>query len=446
MASNVWRGLALALLLASSAGSNGAETSAPAVSPAKTDYLIIVTGEELLRGAYADGHTLFLTRTFLPMGYHCVGSMLVDDDTTAIQAALRYATNHARLVLVTGGLGPTLNDVTREALAEATGIPLKEDPEVVSSLRQRYGDTNALLRANLQRQALVPAQGGYLRNLHGTAVGLVFDTSTSLIVALPGPPRELQPMVREQLIPYLQNKLGTRPPGASITLRFVGAGQSQLDATMRDKVTLPPGVLVGSGFEGSRVDFTFTLPEDRPQDRAALRRLAQDIRQCLGEYYYAEDAVTLEQVVANQLAARGQKLLLVEIGSGGDVAASLHHTGMDDRILAGAWMAASEAQAARQLLGVAPAVGGNQAGLASLAQAAARQDTNAWTLVVGDLRLQERGGWSYETWLRIPGRPGEAKSFTARQTSETGQPQLATTLLDYLRRRLQRETATATTQ
>jgi nicotinamide-nucleotide amidase len=443
MASNVWRGFQLAATVCVSAAFGMAETATPAAFPAKTDYLIIVTGEELLRGAYADGHTLFLTRTFLPMGYHCVGSMLVDDDKTAIQAALRYATNHARLVLVTGGLGPTLNDVTREALAEATGIPLREDPAVVTGLRQRYGDTNALLRANLQRQALIPAQGGCLRNLHGTAVGLVFDTPTSLIVALPGPPRELQPMVREQLIPYLQEKLGTRPPGASLTLRFVGAGQSQLDATMREKVTLPPGVLVGSGFEGSRVDFTFTLPGDRPEDRAALRQLAQDLRQCLGEYYYAEDGTTLEQVVANQLAARGQKLLLVEIGSGGDMAASLHHAGMDDRILAGAWMAASEAQAARQLQGAAAPVGPGKSPLEPLAEAAARYDSNAWTLVVGDLRPQERGGWAYDTWLRVPGRTGETKSFTARQTSETGQPQLATTLLDYLRRRLQREAAEA---
>ena len=114
----------------------------------------------------------------------------------------------------------------------------------------------------------MPVQGTYLKNANGTAVGLVFETPDRVIVALPGPPRELQPMVRDELVPYLSRRFGTRPPGASLTLRFVGLGQSQIDQTLKDHVPLPADITTSSQFEGGRVDFTFSLPGDTPEDRA----------------------------------------------------------------------------------------------------------------------------------------------------------------------------------
>src|SRR3954468_9207532 len=102
-----------------------AESAAPGASPAKPlNYYIVVTGGELLEGVYPDAHTPFLTRALRPLGCQCLGSVIVDDNRADIQNALRFATNQAPLVIVTGGLGPTPNDITRETLAEFTGIPL----------------------------------------------------------------------------------------------------------------------------------------------------------------------------------------------------------------------------------------------------------------------------------------------------------------------------------
>jgi nicotinamide-nucleotide amidase len=343
-AARLWLLSGLVSLLSLAGLAEGAETN-PAVPGGETnqlDYMLVVTGEELLRGVYPDAHACFITRTLVPLGCHCAGILTVDDRAGDINEALRFATNKARLVIVTGGLGPTMNDVTRTALAEFTGAKLHEHPEALAEMERRFKEPRDQLRPNLRRQTLVPAQGTYLKNPNGTAVGLVFESGHSVIVALPGPPRELQPMVTNELIPYLRRKFGVRTVGSSLTLRFVGIGQSAIDQALRDKVGIPPDVIVTSLFEGGRVDFTFSLPGATPADRAQLKDLEGRIRSHLGDYFYADDGVSLEELVVNSLLARGASLALVEVGSGGHLASAFDQASGFSRLLAGAWVAPTE--------------------------------------------------------------------------------------------------------
>jgi nicotinamide-nucleotide amidase len=223
-----------------------AEKSAP------LQYYVIVTGGELLEGVYPDAHTPFLTRALRPLGCQCVGSTIVDDKREDMLEVLRFATNRAGLVIVTGGLGPTPNDMTRETLSQFTGIPLREHEDVLRDMERRFQQPRNQLRANLRRQCLVPSQGGYFKNLEGTAVGLVFDHGASVVLALPGPPRELQSMVETDLIPFVQRRFGVREFGTSLTLRFVGVGQSLIDQTIKDHLRIPPEVLITSLFESGQ--------------------------------------------------------------------------------------------------------------------------------------------------------------------------------------------------
>ena len=272
------------------------------------DYTIIVTGHELLTGVYPDGHTHFLTRTLRPLGLRCVGSMSVDDQSADIKQALQFACGRSQLVIVTGGLGPTDSDITRDVLSEFTGIPLQEHPEVLQAMEQRFNTPRDKLRANLRRQTRVPTRGTYLKNSSGSAVGLVFETDTALIVALPGPPRELQPMVRDELVPELARRFGTRTVGCSVTIRFIGIGQSQIDQTMKEHMHLLDDVLETSQFEAGRVDFTFALPNDRPEDRARLEELRKEFHQHLGDFIYADDATTtLEDCVLRSCSPAGRR-------------------------------------------------------------------------------------------------------------------------------------------
>jgi len=424
----LWFLLALAVLPGAGAAATG---TAEAVR-----YMIVVTGGELLSGGYADGHTHFLTRTLYPLGLHCVGSMCVDDKRDDLKEALRFAMGKAPLVIVTGGLGPTDNDVTREAISEFTGISLAEHPDLVQRMARRFGVAPEQLRANLRRQVRTPAGGSYLDNAGGTAVGLVFELTRGAIVALPGPPGELQPMVRDELIPYLSRRFGTRLPGRSLTLRFVGLGQSEIDQRIKEHVTLDPDIVTGSQFQGGRVDFMFTLPDDTPREKERLDALRQKIVAHLGEYIYAADETSLEQVVIGLLRARGATLALAEVGSGGTVAAALNGAeGAGDAVL-GAYVAPTM-ERLHHLLDVHDANWAQRASgrdaVERLAAAAARAATSQWAVAVGP--LQEDG--FVEVAFRRPAGAIESERVALRGVGELARSRFVTHLLDRLRRKMQ---------
>jgi nicotinamide-nucleotide amidase len=426
--------LSIALVRPLAAGASAAE---PASQP--TRYMIVVTGGELLSGAYADGHTYFLTRTLRPLGLRCVGSMSVDDKQADLKEALRFATSKADLVIVTGGLGPTDNDITREALSDFTGIPLKEHPDVLQEMGRRFRVPPGELRSNLRRQTQVPTRGSYLKNPNGTAVGLVFELSNAVIVAMPGPPRELQAMVGDELVPYLSRRFGTRLPGCSLTLRFVGMGQSQIDQTLKDHVPLPPDITVSSQFEGGRVDFTFSLPDDTPQDRTRLQEIKQKIMTHLGDYVYADDETSLEERIVKLLEARGATLALAEAGSGGSLAAALSNTDGAQRVLAGAFVAATD-EKLRRLLRVGDdhwTAGMSRSQKAErLAAAAADATASQWAIAVGQTWRDENGDGFVTVAFRLPDGRVESQQVRLRGAGELARSNQGTQLQDELRRKL----------
>lgn len=416
-----------------------AGTSAAGSAPQPTSYMIVVTGGELLSGAYPDGHTYFLTRTLQPLGLHCVGSMCVDDKQADIKEALRFATGKAAFVIVTGGLGPTDNDITREALSDFTGIPLKEHPDVLQEMARRFHVSPARLRTNLRRQTRVPMQGTYFKNPNGTAVGLVFEPAEAVIVALPGPPRELQAMVRDELVPYLSRQFGTREPGCSLRLRFVGLGQSQIDQTLGEHMALAPDITVSSQFQGGRVDFTFSLPEDTPRNRTRLQELKQKIMKHLGEYVYADDETSLEEHVVKLLEASGATLALAEAGSGGNLTAALSGADCAHRVLAGAYVAPTE-EKLRRLLRVrdehwADGTSRSQR-VERLALAAADATASQWSIAVGEAWRDESGAGYVMVAFKLPSGRLESRQIRLRGDDELARLRLSTQLQDQLRRRL----------
>jgi len=402
-------------------------------------YRVVVTGGELLAGDYADGHTFFLTRTLRPLGLQCVGSMAVDDRPADLKDALRFATERACLVIVTGGLGPTDNDITREALRDFTGIPLREHPDVLAAMARRFNARPEDLRPNLRRQTQTPERGTYLKNAGGTAVGLVFEMDDRVVVALPGPPRELQPMVRDELVPYLSRRFGVRPPGASITLRFVGLGQSQIDQTLKDHVPLPADVTTGSQFEGGRVDFTFSLPQDTPEDRARLAELGDKIAQHLGDSLYARDAtITLETCVMRLLETRDETIALAEVGTGGALAAALNGAQGTHEVLIGAYIAPTT-ERLHQMLGGhrrPDETAAHTDDVERLAQEAAAITGSRWVVATGEFLRDVMGNYLVPVVFRSPDGRVESRQIPVPATGDAARARLVTELLDQLRRKL----------
>jgi molybdenum cofactor synthesis domain-containing protein len=404
-------------------------------------YALVVTGGEVLEGVYPDAHTSFITRALLPLGCRCIVSLVVDDDPQDLREAIRFASARAELVIVTGGLGPTANDLTRETIAEYLDVELREEPELVALLECRFGQPPGQLRANVLRQALVPSGGSHLPNPHGTAAGLIFPGELP-IVALPGPPRELQPMVRTSLIPYLEERFGVRPPGATVLLRFVGAGQSLISQTLDDHKLLPPDVTVGSIFEGGRVDFTFSKTGGSQSDREQLEELTAAIREHLGQYLYATNNSSLEDVVVDLFLARNASLVITELGSGGIVAATLQPGRNSGRLLT-AMLATPTLLEMRKLV---PLDGGLEKAIADpiergrrIAREAAQHVEASWALAAVPDSASAGALPAMRIVLAMPEGRWATTALPPPATSPEGRFRFSTQLLDWLRRELIRD-------
>jgi nicotinamide-nucleotide amidase len=412
---------------------------ATAVTAKPLDYSLVITGGELLEGVYPDAHTHFIVRALRSLGCRCVSSVLVDDNREDIQQACRFSTNRAALVIVTGGLGPTPNDITRQTLSEFTGIPLTESPELLDVLGKRFQQSKDQLPPNLRRQTKVPVRGGYLKNSLGTAAGLVFEMGSAAIVALPGPPKELQPMVTDELAPWLRQRFGVRDWGSTLTLRFVGVGQSVIDQTIKDHVVIAPDVIVTSLFDGSRVDFFFALPGNQPEDRARLRRLAEGVGEHLSDSLYAQDATSLEEVVAKLMRAQGDSLVLVEIGSGGSLSVALGGGKSGALRLTGTYVAPNESAMARVLQMAsateAPSVS-RQSSLETMVLRASQLTGGKWAVAVGSIEPDPTGGRQVALVIKRPDGQVVRRTVKLPNAGEIVGRTLATQILGQLWKQL----------
>lgn len=398
-----------------------------------TNYFIIVTGGELLEGVISDSHTSFITRTLLPLGLHCVGSIIVDDNRNDIISALKYATNKSKIVIVTGGLGPTANDITRETLSEFTGIPLQENSNLVKQMEQRFNLKREYIRQNLIKQTMIPSKGGYLNNAVGTASGLIFDSDDYEIIALPGPPRELQRMVKYELLPYLEKKYGIRPPYASVTVRFVGIGQSQIDDVLRNKINIDPDIIVGSIFEGSRVDFTFSLHHDPTKDPKILSDLVQKLQQHFKESIYSTNGATLESVVAGRLIKHQITQLVIADACRAYFLNRVLNCDEFRKILHGAYSAADNA-GLKRILRIGEPDDKSPAGEASfIANALSENNSNRLAICISEPTGSSADGYSVVIAMKA-GDYAEAFNLNIRDLSENSFSYLVTQTLDRLRR------------
>ena len=404
-------------------------------------YMIVVTGTELLRGVYADSHTHFLTRTLGGLGARCVASLTVGDRAEDLLGALKYAAERADLTIITGGLGPTDDDITRGVLSKYSGIPLRESPEVLASLQRRYASRGELPQ-NLRRQASTPMGGSYLPNPNGTAVGLVFEGDRKVIVALPGPPRELRPMVTNELLPYLGRRFGLRATHSSVALRFVGIGESSIQQVIDSKLKVPDDVQISSTFQAGRVDITLSLEGNSAAVLGRLNRLKEDLRSQLREYVYSEDGSSLQQRIVSWLTAKGDSLVLVEVGTGGAIADQLSAVEGAEAVFWGGYVASSHQKMLRLLRAEKAPVSAEtteasaEAQGRSLAQDASEVTGCEWALVV--TRGKSVSSGSFPLWITAGSR---SSGYASKRTVLTGKgrsklDRIVTQALDLLRGRL----------
>jgi len=284
--------------------------------------MILAVGTELTTGTTRDTNSGELARELTGLGVKVQRTSALPDDLAAVSAAVRDALAQVDLVVSTGGLGPTPDDLTREAIAAACGLELRVDPPTEAWLRGIFGRRGTdMPEANLKQAWLVDG-AETLPNAHGSAPGWWLERPDGLlIVALPGPPREMWPMWREQVLPRLMaGRLGVER--ATHTLRLSGIGESALVALIGEPILRGANPQVATYARADAVDVVASAESDgRSTAQELVDQAVGLLRERVGEYVFAEGAQTWADALAARLA--GRTMAVVEMGTGGQLAALL---------------------------------------------------------------------------------------------------------------------------
>lgn len=284
---------------------------------------IIAIGSELLLGGRLDTNSIFLSDGLAAAGVEVRFKTVVGDVEADIAATLRTAVRRAEVVLLTGGLGPTSDDCTREAVARATGRPLRRRAEAVADMTKQLAAWGRTPSAAQQRQGLIPAGAEVLANPVGSAPGFALRWQGVLIAALPGVPMEAERMFALSLAPMLQRAMASETAERieRMALHTLGLPESELEQSISGLVPRIGGIRLG--LLASPLGVTVLLTATISDDRLGRKRFGQfgqvfrNIRKKLGRHVYAEGTDTMEQVVGRELTSRGLVLALAESCTGG---------------------------------------------------------------------------------------------------------------------------------
>jgi nicotinamide-nucleotide amidase len=314
--------------------------------------VVINTGTEILLGDVLNTHLTFIAREIFPLRLRVERQISVPDGS-AIRDALRETLERADLIFVTGGLGPTTDDITREITAELLGLELVPDPELQASITQRLHTRGIRLTDRVLRQAQVPRGAEVLPNENGSAPGLYLAADLNAASALPhlfllpGPPRELQPMFVQSVVPILQQIVRHEEAFACRSYRIVGMGESYVEEAVGPQLLALSGLELGYCARMGEVDLRVIGSIEVVEKADAI------VRAKLSTAIFSTSSENLETVIVRQLAAKKATLAVAESCTGGFLAHRLTNVaGASEVFLAGYVTYSNEAKTSA--LGVDP--------------------------------------------------------------------------------------------
>ncbi len=311
---------------------------------------VINTGTELLLGNVVNLHLATFGQVLFPLGLRISRQVTVPDGA-AIRDALIEAFDRADIVLVTGGLGPTTDDITREVTAELLGLRLVEDETILNGILALCDRRGFAFQPRMGRQAMVPEGATVLQNLHGTAPGLYFppvefpSTRTPHVFLLPGPPRELKPMFENEALPILREIVGGLSDVICRSYRCVGIGESLVETRIGLRLSSIAGLEIGYCARSNEVDLRLIGP------RALVESLDAEVLAELGTFVASVEGSQLEDVVVTALRTLGRSVATAESCTGGLVAHRLTNVAGASEVFQRGWVTYANA-AKIELLGV----------------------------------------------------------------------------------------------
>ena len=283
------------------------------------NVILLNTGTELLLGDVQDAHLAFLAREILPLGLR-VDEQRTVPDGSAIQSALVETFPRGQIVFVTGGLGPTTDDITREITADLLKLKLVFDEQIMAAISERFAKRGFKLIERVLRQAYVPDGAAVFLNENGTAPGLYLRANINPSIhsphlfLLPGPPRELQPMFHTSVVPILRSIVQTPPLFERRIYKIANLGDSVVEAAIGEKLLAIGGIELGYCARPGEVDVRIV------GEPSVIREADSIIRRSLGSSIFSTDDELLEEVVVKLLTERKETLALAESCTGGLVA------------------------------------------------------------------------------------------------------------------------------
>lgn len=287
---------------------------------------IITIGTEILLGEIVDTNTRYIARTLRSMGVDLYRTITIGDNVERIAEAIRHSMQRAEIVITTGGLGPTVDDPTREAVARAAGVELefREDLwEQVVAIISRYGRKPS---ENQKRQAYVPKGAIGISNPVGTAPCFIVENERNALISLPGVPNEMEYILHESVIPYLQKRFNLDEIIKIRILHCAGLGEGMIDEKIDDLETLS-NPTVGLAAHTGVVDIRIAAKaKNEAETDEMIANIENQIRERLGDVVFGADEDKLETITLKEVAKRGWTLTAIESGLDGLLAQKIPHT------------------------------------------------------------------------------------------------------------------------
>jgi len=341
---------------------------------------IVAVGTELLLGQIVDTNSAYMAQQLTTIGVDLHFKSNVGDNLDRIAATLRQALDRADFVLTTGGIGPTQDDLTREAVALVTGRPLTFDQRLCDQIADFFTRVGRPMGENNRKQALLPEGAIPIENPVGTAPGFIVEQGSRAIASIPGVPHEMRHFMEHAILPYLRRRMGLREVIVSRLLKLVGIGESLVDERLADLIEAGRNPTIGllALTQIGEVHVRLTAKAAEPEAARALNAaLETRIRERLEPFIFGADDESYEEVLGRLLRDSGLTVAVAETGYGSSIIQTLKGLAGGDRFLK-LGVTLTSAGTAAALPGLAPGPLGGGALLGEQAARALAQAVRSW--------------------------------------------------------------------
>ncbi|MDY4081283.1 MAG: competence/damage-inducible protein A [Candidatus Metalachnospira sp.] len=308
---------------------------------------ILAVGTELLLGDIVNTNAQYIAQGLAELGIDVYYQTVVGDNPERLKSAIHSAFDRADIIITTGGLGPTEDDLTKEIGAQYFGRKLVLDERALDRIKKFFDKMKRPMTDNNVKQAMVPENAVVMYNANGTAPGIIIENEKQILIMMPGPPREMKPMFSQQVKPYLASK--QEYTLVSRVLRIAGVGESAMEMQVKDLIASQTNPTVAPYAKDVEAVLRITArAENADEAEKIIEPVAQEIYSRFGKSVYAEGETSMQETVAQMLVKRNKTIAVAESCTGGLVASRLiEYPGISSVLLEGAVTYSNEAKMRR---------------------------------------------------------------------------------------------------